>query len=304
MIVTVTPNPAWDVTIDLDRVALGETNVVGDCRRRAGGKGINVARVLHFRSVPVLAVAPVGQADGAAFAADLDMPHRLVATSLPLRHTFAVVEADPGVTTMLTARGGARSEEDHRRLAATVDELAPVASCLVISGSLPPRSAVAVSAGLIDAAHRHGVPVIADLAGAHMLAAAEAGADVLKPNRDELAEAVGITDPVAGARELQGRGAGTVVVSLGEEGLVVVPADPNATIWRARLPQPLRGNPTGAGDAAVAAIAGLIHSGDDDHAHWARRAVAWSAAAVLSPLAGDVDPSADLLAERVELSAL
>ena len=58
----------------------------------------------------------------------------------------------------------------------------------------------------------------------------------------------------------------------------------------ARLPEPLAGNPTGAGDAAVAAVATLLDAGEQDAAALLRRATAWSAAAVLMPLAGEISP--------------
>ena len=59
--------------------------------------------------------------------------------------------------------------------------------------------------------------------------------------------------------------------------------------WRGRLAKPLRGNPTGAGDAAVAALAAGVATGATARA-MVQAAVAWSAAAVLQPVAGDVNP--------------
>src|SRR5690606_42061309 len=74
---------------------------------------------------------------------------------------------------------------------------------------------------------------------------------------------------------------------LGAEGMMAVSGD---TVLRARLPAPLAGNPTGAGDAAVAAVATLLDAGEQDTAALLRRATAWSAAAVLMPLAGEISP--------------
>jgi sugar/nucleoside kinase (ribokinase family) len=59
----------------------------------------------------------------------------------------------------------------------------------------------------------------------------------------------------------------------------------------ARLSEPLTGNATGAGDAAVAAVASLLAEGIDDPGTLLRRATAWSAAAVLAPLAGELHAS-------------
>src|SRR5690606_15128491 len=63
------------------------------------------------------------------------------------------------------------------------------------------------------------------------------------------------------------------------------------SILRTRLDAPLAGNPTGAGDAAVAACAVLMDVGIRDPEQILRRATAWSAAAVLMPLAGEIHPS-------------
>lgn len=305
MIVTVTPNPAWDLTLDVARMLPGSTIPIEASTRRAGGKGINVARVLAGQGIAVTAIAPVGEADAAAFAADLaGVPHRLTRSETSLRCTYAVVESGSGKTTMLTDRGSSRASRDDDDLVTAVQAAAAGAACVVISGSLPPGTSPETTMRLIAAAHAQGAEVIADLAGAHMLAAASAGAEVLKPNRDELRDAVGTDDPLLGARALHERGAGCVVVSLGEDGVLVVPRDPDAVVWQALLASPLVGNPTGAGDAAVAAIASLLVAGERDPRAWALRAVAWSAAAVLASLAGDLDPAHELLADQVILSPL
>jgi sugar/nucleoside kinase (ribokinase family) len=66
---------------------------------------------------------------------------------------------------------------------------------------------------------------------------------------------------------------------------------PATRVLHARLETPLAGNPTGAGDAGVAACAVLMDAGIRDPDRILRRATAWSAAAVLMPLAGDIHPT-------------
>ena len=74
--------------------------------------------------------------------------------------------------------------------------------------------------------------------------------------------------------------------------------------WRGRLAQPLHGNPTGAGDAAVAALAAGLATHAPAH-DLVRAAVAWSAAAVLQPVAGHVDPAdIDRLTGQVQIEEL
>ena len=299
MIVTVTLNPAWDVTITAEALTRGASNVVDPARRRAGGKGLNVSRVLDSVGIPTLVIAPVGVADSHAFADDLGaIPHSLVPCATPTRSTFALVETSDNATTMISERGFECDPADAQRLALTVHKSLASATCLVISGSIPPGTSTQYLTDLIGAAHSARVPVIADVSGPYLRAAAQGGADVLKPNDDELRSATGTSDPIEGARVLHTIVARIVFVSLGERGLVLVPRDPARPIWHARTPRPLRGNPTGAGDAAVAAIASSIGEGEADLALWARRAAAWSGAAVLAPLAGELSPAyCDLYAD-------
>jgi tagatose 6-phosphate kinase len=115
---------------------------------------------------------------------------------------------------------------------------------------------------------------------------------LIKPNLDELHRAFpdldlsDLSGVIAGARNLRDQGAGAVVVSLGPDGMVAVTED--GTVLRAAPPEPVAGNPTGAGDAAVAVLArGLAH-----RTPWPRRlaeAVAASAAAVAAPVAGRLE---------------
>ncbi len=84
-----------------------------------------------------------------------------------------------------------------------------------------------------------------------------------------------------------------MLLSLGAEGMLAVTpsASGDVDVLHARLGKTLAGNPTGAGDAAVAACAVLMDAGIHDPAQILRRATAWSAAAVLMPLAGEIHPS-------------
>jgi fructose-1-phosphate kinase PfkB-like protein len=147
-------------------------------------------------------------------------------------------------------------------------------------------------ADLVRFAHEAGVPAVVDAVGAALLAAASAGADVVKPTSAELSLTTGVTAPIAGARILLEHGAGLALVSLGADGMLAVTPE---KALHARLPQPLEGNPTGAGDAAVAAVAVHLAQGDEDLIAMLERATAWSAAAVLRPLAGEIaDDAAEL----------
>ena len=286
MIVTVTANPALDLTWEIDRIEIGGAHRADAGAVRAGGKGLNVARVAYSQGHDVRAVATCGGATGAELRAELNasgVPHVLVPVSAATRRSVAWVDRTLGDTTIVNERGVNPSAEEWSAFIAAVRGQAAAASVLVISGSFPPGAPSSLLPDLIAAGGDR--PVIVDTSGPALLRAADAGVAVLKPNRAELAEATGIAGPIDGARSLIARGAGLVLLSLGAEGMDAVTAD---RMLRARLPEPLAGNPTGAGDAAVAAAATLIADGTTDPAQILRRATAWSAAAVLMPLAGEI----------------
>lgn len=311
MIVTVTPNPALDLTWRTARLLPGESHRVDAAHSRAGGKGLNVARITHSFGYATRAIAPVAERDpvAAEFRAELadsGVPHDLVRIDAPLRRSVSIVDEGTGQATVLNERGTRLSDSARSELLATVARAAATAAVVVLSGSLPPETPEHLVGDLVRVARDAGARTIVDTSGPALLAAARAGADILKPNRAELAEATGLDQPLEGARRLVAAGARCVVVSLGEAGLLLVTADPERT-WTARLDSPVSGNPTGAGDALVAALA---CAAVDGKAPWTdpvpvlTRAVAWSAAAVLAPLAGTVDPGHTLLAARVVVTPI
>lgn len=316
MILSITPNPALDETYDVDHLAVGGTNRVPAPSVRAGGKGLNVARVLHGQGLVAHAIATRGGGTGEIFAAELSVSgiaHTLVPVTPATRRSFALVDSSSGETTIFNENGGGLEAAEWNALQQAVEDTIRRARVVVGSGSLPGSAAASTAkdevaghgAGfypwLVRAAHAQGVPCIIDTSGAGLLEAAKAGADVLKPNHHELLEATGQTDVCEGAAVLLKLGAGRVLVSSGEEGLTLFEAASPGHRVSARLPEPLPGNPTGAGDACVAALASGLAEGLDSVA-LVCRAAAWSASAVLMPAAGELHPSHPELAARLVIT--
>src|ERR1700742_512990 len=102
MIATVTLNPALDITYHLESVSWQEANRVGTVAQRAGGKGVNVARILHALGEETLVWCPLGGATGFALQVELERDG-LAASITPIagetRRTISVVdEARDGAT--------------------------------------------------------------------------------------------------------------------------------------------------------------------------------------------------------------
>ncbi|MFD9890112.1 1-phosphofructokinase family hexose kinase [Amycolatopsis sp. NPDC059027] len=280
MILTVTPNSALDVTYTVDGLRPDSVHRVREVRARAGGKGVNVARVLHTLGEDVRVVATAGGATGSAFTAELTqagLPAGLVPIAGETRRTTTILSTVDDTVTLFNEPGTELIAAEWASLVDTVRRHAP--DVLVCSGSLPP------GAGGYAELLSTGVPAVLDTSGAALLDGLSGRPRVVKPNLAELREVTGRGDPVAAATELRNRGAETVVVSLGADGLLAVTEH---GIWQATPSKTLTGNATGAGDAAVAGIALGIARGEP----WPdvlRRSVALSGAAVLGPLAGDID---------------
>ncbi|MFD7611824.1 1-phosphofructokinase family hexose kinase [Streptomyces sp. NPDC059828] len=298
MILTVTLNAALDITHRVPSLLPGASHRVAEVTERPGGKGLNVARVLgslgHEAVVTGFAGGPTGAVLRELLAGQPQPVHdALVPIAANTRRTLAVVDTASGGTTQLNEPGPHVSAAEWDAFLMTYEGLLRDAEAVALCGSLPPGIHVGAYASLIRRARAAGVPTVLDTSGEPLRRGIAARPDLVKPNADELAQLTGSREPLRATRDARRRGAHTVVSSLGPDGLLAV--TPDGT-WRATPPAKATGNPTGAGDAAVAGLlSGLI-----DSLPWPdrlSRAVALSTAAVLSPTAGDFDPAAyeDLL---------
>ncbi|MGW2152006.1 1-phosphofructokinase family hexose kinase [Nonomuraea sp. NPDC001699] len=286
MIITVTLNAALDVTYEVPSVTWDGVNRVGAVHRRAGGKGVNVARVLAALGQEVLVTGLAGGPTGQAIEHDLraaGLPAALTGVAADSRTTLVVSE--PGGATLFNEPGPEVTAAELAAFTEHYTSLLADAEAVVISGSLPRGVPADVYATLASLAAGAGVPAIVDADGDPLRHAPEGRPSVVKPNAEELARAVPGGTPEEGAHALRERGAEAVVVSMGADGLLAVTGEGT---FRARMPYTVQGNPTGAGDSLVAGLAlGLVEGSP-----WPdrlRRAAALGAAAVAAPVAGDFD---------------
>jgi tagatose 6-phosphate kinase len=307
VILTVTLNAALDISYLVDELVVHQSHRVTAVHQRAGGKGVNVASVLARMGHPVIATGLVGGATGDEIRADLaarGVTARFVDGGGSSRRTVNVVSAAHGDATIFNEPGPELSAPDWQSLLAGLDSLmAEVAvTVVVLSGSLPPGLPDDAYTELVDLGHVHQARVIVDADGAALRGALRSGPDLVAPNRAELARATGTRDVAAGVAALRELGARDVLVSCGADGLLLMPE--SGAGWHARLPAALSGNPTGAGDAVVAALAAGLATGAA-RPQVLQDAVTWSAATVLQPVAGEIDPEdVARLAPQVLLEAL
>ncbi|MFJ8200034.1 1-phosphofructokinase [Streptomyces sp. NPDC096152] len=297
MILTVTPNPSLDRTYEVPMLHRGEVVRATGERMDPGGKGVNVSRAVAAAGRRTVAVLPLGGAPGALVAELLDAQGIEVAP-VPVagatRSNIALAEAD-GVLTKINAPGPELSADEQELLLDTVRRQSRGADWIACCGSLPRGLAPSWYADLVTRAHTAGVRIALDTSGPALLAALREGPDVVKPNAEELAEAVGrplatVGDALKAAEELRGLGAGAVLASLGADGQLLVDG---AGAWFGSAHVDVVRSNVGAGDSSLAGF--LIAGGRGREA--LASAVAHGAAAVrlpgsVMPTPRDLDPAA------------
>ncbi|MEV5335619.1 1-phosphofructokinase family hexose kinase [Streptomyces werraensis] len=292
MILTVTLNTALDITYRVPSLRAGASHRVSEVLERPGGKGVNVARVLaalgHEVTVTGFSGGPTGRVLRDRLTEVPRLTDALVPASGATRRTVTLLDDRTGATTHLNEPGPDITHAEWSAFQEVYEDLLASASAVALCGSLPPGVPVGAYANLVRTARAARVPVLLDTSGAALRRGVAGRPDFLKPNTEELAELTGSHEPLRATQDARRRGAGTVVASLGADGLLAVTPEGR---WRATPPAPLTGNPTGAGDAAVAGLLSALV----EHRPWPERlirATALSAATVLSPTAGDFDREA------------
>ncbi|QLC34957.1 hexose kinase (plasmid) [Halarchaeum sp. CBA1220] len=262
MILTVTPNPALDYTVELDDPLDVDTVVRTDgATVDAGGKGINVSQYLRALDTETAATGFLGDPFGrvleeqlaregldAAFVS-VDESTRLNQTILAPEGEYKVNQAGPTVS--------AGAVEDLRSHVASV---AP--PTLVVGGSLPPG----MTAADVDALAGDGDwDTVVDVGG-ETLAELEEEYALCKPNDEELAAATGmptgtVEECIAAAEELRAMGFERVVASLGAEGAILVSED--GALHAAAVDAAVV-DTVGAGDSLLSGVLAAYDDGADD----------------------------------------
>lgn len=284
MIVTVTPNPSFDRTVEVSELQRGEVNRIIAAQTEAGGKGVNVSRALALSDVDTLCVFPAGEPDGSRFVTLLG-PHRrlgvhVVETGTMIRTNTSIIEGD-GETTKLNEAGSDVSEESANALLDAVINVGDGPSWIATCGSLPPGMGSNFHRRIVDHVDGEKTRVAVDASGAALAEAVAGRCHLIKPNHHELAELVDcplhtLGEVVDAAAEVQRSGVETVVVSLGADGALLVS---DQGIVHGVAPTDLVRNTVGAGDAF---LAGFL-AGGGLGAESLSEALAWGRAAVRSP---------------------
>ncbi len=265
-IVTLTLNPALDLSSSVDQVVPTHKLRCALPVAEPGGGGINVARVCARLGESTAAIAALGGSTGEQIRELLEA-EGLAVHSIEIdgetRQSMSVIETTSGKEFRFVFPGPTVRPDDIDRCCHQVTALAKDASCLVISGSMPPGVDGGVIADIVRSLP--GVPVIVDTAGPALRTAIETGCHLAKPSAREMARLVGRDLPTeadiaqAATEVMASANVAHLVVSLGPGGSLVVSAD--GTRRRLWAPAVDVRSTVGAGDSMVAGMAVGIHRG-------------------------------------------
>lgn len=266
-IITLTPNPALDITSSAEAVRPTDKIRCSDPHYDAGGGGINVAKVAHELGAAVCAVYPAGGSSGDLLTGLLlrdGVPVRRIAIDGATRESFTVNETNTGLQYRFVLPGPSLSFVDQQRCLRELRQQAASAGFVVASGSLPPGAAENFYQQVALVCAEAGARLVLDTSGCG-LRHFTAGVFLLKASVRELREYAGRelatrSEQIAAARDIVACGqAQAVVVSLGPDGAMLITAA--QALWFAAIPMRTVISGVGAGDAMVAAITVALSRG-------------------------------------------
>ncbi|MCS7458997.1 1-phosphofructokinase family hexose kinase [Paenibacillus doosanensis] len=265
MITTVTLNAAIDKTYYMARFPLGRVSRVKQMYAEPGGKGINVARVIHQLGLPVTATGFLGGYNGDWIRMALSrqgIAHDFVQVEEESRLCLNMIDEEVGVSTEVLEPGPSIPDRAMEQLSAAVGRLAARSRIVCFSGSLPSGVPSGYYAELIGIVKQAGALAFLDTSGEALRSGVQAVPDFIKPNEDEIVQLLGEEmngEAASSSRtlqeklaSLQARGMAGVTVSLGAEGSL---SSFDGSLYRAAAPRIEAVNTVGCGDAFVAGMA-------------------------------------------------
>ena len=272
MILSVTLNPSVDHALFLDELRVGDTNRVQRTERDAGGKGVNLSRVVAELGARTMATGFLGGGPGAYVRNVLDqqqVEHCFIEVAGETRINFSVESAAGDPPTTFNEQGPPIDQAGLDALTSKVRELLPKTNWVTLGGSLPPGVPQDFFKTLAKLTRDHGCKVALDADGAPMRLGMEAGPDFIKPNSKEaerltgrkitsdesaLAAAKSFYDELLSKRDTPA----IVVLSMGERGAIMAC---EGGVYRGHSPEVKVRSTIGSGDSLIGAMLWAIEEG-------------------------------------------
>lgn len=265
MITTITFNPSIDKRYILDDIVKGEVVRAKKVQNTAGGKGLNVSRVIRLLGEEVTATGFLGGHSG-NFISDrlieLKIKDKFVKIKGETRSCLAVITKDLTQTEILEP-GPIVEEDEIERWREAYDEILNNSSIVCASGSLPKGMMSSAYKEIIEKANLKGVKFLLDTSGEALVQGIQGKPFFIKPNIDELKMITGESvnndnDIIKIIDKIHSSGVEFIFVSLGSKGSLI---GYKGKKYRVQVPKIKAVNPVGSGDSTVAGVAVALHRG-------------------------------------------
>jgi len=259
-ILTLTLNPALDLTVELARLEPGQVNRSDEMHTHAAGKGVNVAQVLADLGHQLTVSGFLGEDNLQAFEtlfAKRGFVDAFIRVPGETRSNIKLAESD-GRITDVNGPGPMVDAAAQQALLDRLEQIAPGHDAVVVAGSLPRGVSPQWLQALIGRLKALGLNVALDSSGEALRAALKAGPWLIKPNTAELADALGcevvsVKAQAEAAARLHGQGVEHVVISHGADGVNWFSV---GSALHATPPKVCVASTVGAGDSL---LAGMLH---------------------------------------------
>lgn len=261
MILTVTLNPSVDIGYKLEEFNIDASNRVKDISKTAGGKGLNVSRVLKQLQQNVGATGFLGGSLGSFIRSEVSengIKDYFVDCAGATRNCIAVIH-DGGKQTEILEGGPTIDSSEANNFLHHFHRAVQDAEIVTISGSLPQGLDKDFYNQLLTIASENDTPTLLDTSGVPLEKALqhEQKPFLIKPNETELADLLGKEisngeDVITALKEFMFDGVEWVVVTLGSDGAIIKHKE---DIYRATIPKVDAINPVGSGDSVIAGFA-------------------------------------------------
>ena len=264
MVYTITFNPALDRTLYIEKIQPDESNRIVKEQRYAGGKGIDVSKVLTTLGVINKALGFVGGFAGKELEGRLlnqGISCDFIRISGETRTNIIVNDMSIGKQILFSSRGPEITSYELMQMIQKVERLGEN-DILIISGSLPPGVHPEIYRKIIEIAKNRGARTVLDTDGDALKVGIQGFPDVIKPNFNELSRLVDrelkeiIGEIINAATSIRRKGIEIVLVSMGARGILMLEENEQ---YLAAPPNVEVKNTIGAGDSAVAGfVYGLV----------------------------------------------
>lgn len=253
MIYTVTFNPSIDYVIKVENFTAGTVNRVVNENKYAGGKGINVSRVLNNLGIKSRALGFIGGFTGQFIESFLQKEEIYTDFIQVNGDTRINVKLSSNEETEINGSGPNIGEKDLNKLFGKIDALNSE-DILVLAGNVQKSLPRNIYSQIQEKVKNRQVKVVVDTTGEALISTLKHKPFLIKPNNHELGEIFNIEihkkeDIIKYSQKLREMGAQNVIISMAGEGALLICSE---GVYHASAPKGIVKNSVGAGDSLIA----------------------------------------------------